>query len=238
MAEALRFPRGVRFPKPAEVPDVVPPDELERLKTATITTGYVYRPPSKAAAMPFFEANAHADRVWALLKAIAESILPAAAAPIFGLKNEDPILGPYTTRAAATGVFEPFVGTLQHDGLFEFGIIFQRAGKTNEVFVRSVKHSRSGRLTPSACVAFSKVTAYPKCRTSSSSTTIYASPRRFHWKMEVRAGPLRTRRCNGHSGPFLGLPISRRLAHDGRRTLRRSGTAIGLEARERRYQHE
>ena len=140
VAEALRFPRGVRFPKPAEVPDVVPPDELERLKTATITTGYVYRPPSKAAAMPFFEANAHADRVWALLKAIAESILPAAAAPIFGLKNEDPILGPYTTRAAATGVFEPFVGTLQHDGLFEFGIIFQRAGKTNEVFVRSVKY--------------------------------------------------------------------------------------------------
>jgi len=140
VAEPLRFPRGVRFLEPGEVPAGGPPDTFERLKTAHITTGYVCHAPQKTGAMPLFEANAHADRVWLLVKAIAESILPAAAAPIFGLKNEDPILGPYTSRAAAIGVFEPFVESLQHDGLLEFGIIFQRAGKTNEVFVRSAKY--------------------------------------------------------------------------------------------------
>ena len=123
---------------------------FERLKTAHITTGYVCHAHKNAGAMPYFEANAHADRVWLLVKAIAESILPVAAAPIFGLKDEDPILGPYTSREAAIGVFEPFVDELQHDGLLEFGIIFQRAGKTNEVFVRSAKYLQIWTTHPKA----------------------------------------------------------------------------------------
>lgn len=157
IAEPLRFPLGVRFMRPGEAPGVGPPDALERLntalnrlKTAHITTGYVCYAPKKAGAMPYFEANAHADRVWLLVKAIAESILPAAAAPIIGLKDEDPILGPYTSRAAAIGVFEPFAEALQHDGLLEFGIIFRRAGKTNEVFVRSAKYLQIWTTSPKA----------------------------------------------------------------------------------------
>lgn len=143
--------------EPGETPRGGSPDALEqlkaafeRLKTAHITTGYVCYAPNKAGAMPYFEANAHADQVWLLVKAIAESILPAAAAPIFGLKDEDPILGPYTSREAAIGVFEPFVEALQHDGLLEFGIIFQRAGKTNEVFVRSAKYLQIWTTYPKA----------------------------------------------------------------------------------------
>lgn len=139
-AEPLRFPRGVPFPRAGELPADAPTDAYERIGNARITTGYTVRARDGILDQYLFEANAHADMVWPLVKEIADSILPVAAAPIVSLKGEQPILGSYTTREAAIAVFEPFVDSLAHDGFLEFGIIFQRAGCTNEVFVPSAKY--------------------------------------------------------------------------------------------------
>ena len=68
------------------------------------------------------------------------ALLPAVAAPIVGVKGEDPILGPYTTTAAALAALKPHARHLQHDGFLEFGLIYQVSGVTEEVFVRSVKY--------------------------------------------------------------------------------------------------
>jgi len=138
--EPLRFPRGVRFPRRDEIPGGGPPDAFERLKDARITTGFVSRAFDKQPGVVYFEANAHADRVWVLFKDLALAILPAAAAPIIGVKEDEPVLGPYTTRDAAIAVFESFIETLQHDGFLKFGVMFQRRAMTDEVFVRSAKH--------------------------------------------------------------------------------------------------
>jgi hypothetical protein len=88
----------------------------------------------------FFEANVHAPRLWHAFRTLAEALLPEVAAPIVGVKEEDPILGPYTSRAAALAVLEPHAYHLQHDGFLEFGLVYQMAGVTEEVFVRSVKY--------------------------------------------------------------------------------------------------
>ncbi len=137
-AEPLEFPRGVRFPRADEIP--APRDEaLARIASARITTGYVQKSVEKVGYSNVFEANVHASKVWDVFRALVEAIVPEAAAPIVGLKEDEPVLGPYTTRAAALGVLEPYREPLQHDGLLEFGVIFQLKGRTEEVFVHPAK---------------------------------------------------------------------------------------------------
>lgn len=140
--EPLRFPRGVRFPRADEILRTWPPDSLERIASAYITTGYVVGSgkPGKYAA--YIEANVHADRVWEMVRALVLALLPEVAAPIVGVKDEKPVFGRYTTRDAAIAVFEPYVDSLQHDGFLEFGVMFQQSGKTEEVFVPSAKYLR------------------------------------------------------------------------------------------------
>jgi hypothetical protein len=137
--EPLIFPEGVRFPRDDEFPAGYEADR-ERLARARLTTGYVRREHAGAGFRAFFEANVHAPQLWAAFRTLAEALLPAVAAPIVGVKDEDPILGPYTTRAAALAVLEPHARHLQHDGFLEFGLIYQVAGVTEEVFVRNVKY--------------------------------------------------------------------------------------------------
>lgn len=138
-AEPLIFPEGVRFLRPDELPAGYE-GERERIARAQLTTGYVLRPHSGAGFRAFFEANVHAPRLWYSFQSLAEALLPNVAAPIIGVKDEDPILGPYTTREAALAVLEPHAHYLQHDGFLEFGLIYQVAGVTEEVFVRSAKY--------------------------------------------------------------------------------------------------
>lgn len=71
---------------------------------------------------------------------LAISILPDVASPIVGLKDEEPVFGPYTTREEALKVFEPHVDLLQNDGFLEFGLIFALQGKTEEIYVKSSKY--------------------------------------------------------------------------------------------------
>jgi hypothetical protein len=66
--------------------------------------------------------------------------LPDVGAPIIGIKDDSPLLGPYTDRDAAIAALEPHAYQLQHDGFLEFGIIFQYKGRTEEVFVPSAKY--------------------------------------------------------------------------------------------------
>jgi hypothetical protein len=138
-AEPLIFPNGVRFLRQ----DECPPDQWEQIKTklesANITTGYV-RYPGKEAFAAQFEANTHAPNVFALFRDLVQNLLPDVAAPIIGLKDEDPVFGPYTDREAALAVFAPYIGKLQHDGFLEFGMIFAHEGKVDEIFVRSSKY--------------------------------------------------------------------------------------------------
>ena len=140
LPEPLRFPHGVRFPRPDELPRGSPSDALEQVARAKITTGYCVQDNLSGAFTSYIEANVHADEVWKVVRELVAAILPSIAAPIIGIKDEAPTLGPYTTREAALEVFEPFVDDLQHDGLLEFGVIFQHAGGTEEVFVASVKY--------------------------------------------------------------------------------------------------
>ena len=104
-----------------------------------VTTGYKIISSGEA---NYLEANVHADEVFKVVGAIAVTILPNVAAPIVGIRGEDPILGPYTWRNEAVRVFEPHIEALQHDGFLEFGLIFQFKGETNEVFVHSSKYLR------------------------------------------------------------------------------------------------
>jgi hypothetical protein len=99
------------------------------------------------------EANIHASRVWDVFRDVVRAIVPEAAAPIVGIKDDEPVLGPYTTREAALSVLEPYREPLQHDGFLEFGIIFQFRGHTEEVFVTNVKFIRVWTNLPEEVVA-------------------------------------------------------------------------------------
>jgi hypothetical protein len=149
--EPLEFPRGVRFPRPDEVPgDRV--EALRRIADAQITTGFTRTDVGKPGYSAVFEANVHASRVWDVFRDLVEAIVPEVAAAIIGIKGEDPILGPYTSRAAALGALERYREPLQHDGFLEFGIIHQWRGRTEEVFVLHVKYLRIWTNAPDAVV--------------------------------------------------------------------------------------
>jgi hypothetical protein len=94
-SEALRFPRGVRFALPDEVPRSAK-DAAERSANAQITTGFVSKTCENVGYSGYLEANIHADQVWAVFEALAESLLPEIVAPLVGWKDAEPTLGPYT----------------------------------------------------------------------------------------------------------------------------------------------
>lgn len=114
---------------------------LARVAAANIMTGYISRNDDSGDTFKcYFEANVHAPRVFEVFRDLATSLLPDIAAPIIGLKDEDPIFGPYTKRDDALKVFEPYIDNLQNDGFLEFGLIFAFQGKTEEIYVKSSKY--------------------------------------------------------------------------------------------------
>ena len=151
-AEPLEFPRGVRFPRKDETPARFD-KEFARIAKARITTGFVEKKSEQSGYSTVIEANIHASRVWKVFRDLVNAIIPEAAAPIVGIKDEEPVFGPYTTREAALAVLEPYREPLQHDGFLEFGIIFQLRGHTEEVFVTNVKFIRIWTNLPDKIVA-------------------------------------------------------------------------------------
>lgn len=144
--EPLIFPRGIRYPRLDEIPGGAPSDAAARTADAErtpVTTGYVQTDrPDAQGYTTVLEANVHAPDLWAVFSELVEALLPLAAAPIVGVIHEEPVLGAYTTRDAALAVLAPYADALVHDGFLEFGCIFQRAGRTEEVFVPSAKFLR------------------------------------------------------------------------------------------------
>lgn len=155
--EPLVFPRGVRFPRIDEIPGGAPSDAAARIAEAertTVTTGYVRIDRADAPGYTtVLEANVHAPDLWSVFADLVEALLPLAAAPIVGVIDEDPILGDYTTREAALAVLAPYAEALVHDGFLEFGCIFQRSGRTEEVFVPSAKFVRIWTAHPERAIA-------------------------------------------------------------------------------------
>jgi len=137
--EPLIFPQGVRFCRPDELPKGLEGEE-SRIAEARLTTGYVVWDSEKDAFRAQFGANVHAPEIWDVFQDLVRALLPEIAAPIVGVKDDDPILGPYTDRDRALAAFAPFADSLQHDGLLEFGMIFQHRGRTEEVFVKAAKY--------------------------------------------------------------------------------------------------
>ena len=137
--EPLILPRGIRFPHPHEFP---PGTEAEqaRIDQAQVTTGYRLLPNTGGAFAAYIGANAHAINLFAVFYDLALSLLPRVAAPIIAIKDGDTYAGPYTIRAAALRLFEPHIQALQHDGFLAFGLICQRDGVTEQVFVQPSKH--------------------------------------------------------------------------------------------------
>ena len=123
-----------------------PSDAAARVAEAhrtQVTTGYVrITRPEAVGYTHVVEANVHATELWTVFAALTEALLPSVAAPIVGVIDEDPILGQYTTKAAALASLAPYADSLAHDGFLEFGCMFQRAGRTEEVFVPSAKFLR------------------------------------------------------------------------------------------------
>jgi len=137
--EPLILPRGIRFPQPHEFP---PGTEAEqtRIDRAQVTTGYRLLPNTGGGYAAYIEANAHAINLFAVFYDLALTLLPRVAAPIIAIQGADTYTGPYTIRAAALRLFEPHIQALQHDGFLAFGLICQRDGVTDQVFVQPSKH--------------------------------------------------------------------------------------------------
>ena len=149
--EPLRFPRGVRFPRKNEVPKGNN-DVFERIAAAYITTGYIRNDDGGDTYSTYFEANVHADEVFAVFQKLARSVMPEIASPAIGIKGKDPIFGPYTSRKAAIEVLEEHSELLQHDGFLEFGITFQYKNRIEEIFVKSPKYFQIWTNNPDSIV--------------------------------------------------------------------------------------
>jgi hypothetical protein len=137
--EPLILPRGIRFPYPHELPSGSEA-ERARIDQARVTTGYRLLPNAGGAYAAYIEANVHALNLYAVFYDLALTLLPRIAVPILAIKDGDTYSGTLTTRAAALRVFEPHVQALQHDGFLAFGLICERDGITEQIFVQPSKH--------------------------------------------------------------------------------------------------
>jgi hypothetical protein len=136
--EPLILPRGVRFPFPNELP-ALSEAERTRIGQARVTTGYRLLPGAGNTHAAFFEANVHALNLYAVFYDLALTVLPRIVVPILAV-NGDTYTGRPTSRAAALKIFEPHTQPFQHDGLLAFGLICERDGVTEQVFVPPSKH--------------------------------------------------------------------------------------------------
>lgn len=137
--EPLIFPHGIRFPRKNEIPGD-PSDVLKKVARAQITTGYILQKTEGKSFDTYIEANVHATDVFDVFRKLSFALMPEVAAPLIGLKEEEPVFGPYTYRAAAVGAFEAYIDVLQNDGFLEFGLIHQSELAFEEIFVASPKY--------------------------------------------------------------------------------------------------
>jgi len=152
----------VRFPFEEEIPG----DSRETLASvakARITTGYVIRKAEGELFDTYIEANVHAPDVFEVFRMLVFALMPDLAAPLIGIKEDDPVLGPYTDRRRAISVFEPHVDLLQNDGFLEFGMIHQSEIAFEEIFVASPKYFKIWTNNAAAAEKILQSAGLPKC---------------------------------------------------------------------------
>jgi len=162
--EPLIFPRGVRFPQREDIPGD-PYDVLERVSGARITTGYTLQIADGQPYGTYIEANIHAPAVFDVFRKLAFALMPDVTAPLIGIKEDEPVFGPYTDRAWAVGVFEPHIDLLQNDGFLEFGLIHQSDGDFEEIFVASSKYFKIWTNRGDVAEDILQSAGIPKCET-------------------------------------------------------------------------
>ena len=162
--EPLIFAKGVRFARRNEMPKGRE-DALERISKANITTGYIQFDDIGKPFSSYFEANVHAPNIFLVFKDLALSLLPDIAAPLIGLKDEEPLFGPYTDLSSAIGIFEPHKDLLQNDGFLEFGITFQSEETIEEIFVQSPKYFKIWTNQPEVVASVFERAGIPRCET-------------------------------------------------------------------------
>ncbi len=140
-SEPLIFPRGVRFPRNDEFPGDAS-ELLSRIAKAHITTGYTVTKLEGKLYDTYIEANVHAPNIFKVFQQLTFALMPNIAAPIIGIKEDEPVFGPYIDRGSAVEVFQPHVDLLQNDGFLDFGIVHQSEFAFEEVFVASPKYSK------------------------------------------------------------------------------------------------
>jgi hypothetical protein len=138
-SEPLIFPRGVRFPRKNEIPGD-PTEVLERVSRARIMTGYKLQKTEGKPFDTYIEANVHASSVFDVFRKLSFALMPDVAAPLIGIKEDEPVFGPYTDLALALAMFEPYIDLLQNDGFLEFGLVHQSKLAFEEIFVASSKY--------------------------------------------------------------------------------------------------
>jgi hypothetical protein len=142
-SEPLVLPRGVRLARRDEIPGSVAerwPTEWPTPEAHALVPGYVLHQSNNPAFRAYLEANVHAPRLWATFVALAEQLLPYWAAPIIGIKEEEPVFGPYGDKSDALALFTSHAEMLSHDGFLEFGLISSAEGRTDELFVAPAKY--------------------------------------------------------------------------------------------------
>ena len=159
--EPLELPRGVALLRDDEMPSGSEEERL-RLTAACITTGFTVTPHTAGSYCAYIEANVHASMLGKVFRALAEGLMPEIAAPLVGIKDEEPVLGPYTDRVEAIAVFLPYTEALQHDGFLEFGIMFQYQGRTEEIFVRSTKYLKIWTNEPAIALSILRSHGVPE----------------------------------------------------------------------------
>lgn len=112
----------------------------------------------------YIEANVHAPNIFDVFRRLVFELIPDVAAPLIGMKDKEPVFGPYTDRAWAVGVFEPYIDLLQNDGFLEFGMIHQSELAFEEIFVASPKYFKIWTNKGSAAEEVLQAFGIPKCR--------------------------------------------------------------------------
>lgn len=160
--EPLIFPRGVRFPEKWELPKGSE-DVLERVANAAITTGYTIQHVIDKPFDTYIEANVHAPNIFEVFQKLAVATMPDIVAPLIGIKEDEPVFGPYTDRSFAIGIFEPYKELLENDGFLEFGIIHQSEVAFEEIFVASPKYFKIWTNQAEALENVLQECRIPKC---------------------------------------------------------------------------
>ncbi len=154
----MRFPRAEDLPSESH-------DFLSRVVDARITTGYIATNAADQPYSAYIEANVHAPDVFTVFTSLAFGLMPDIAAPLIGIKEEEPIFGPYTDRAWAVGVFGPYIDILQNDGFLEFGILHQSEFAFEEIFVASSKYFKIWTSNGQLAETILRSNNIPRCET-------------------------------------------------------------------------